>query len=126
MNINGGSLSSSPRNFAELGDLLYFQADAGTRGTELWRTDGTAANTDQVKNINATAVGEDSSPYGLTQFGGFLYFGANDGTHGFELWRTDGTGANTTLVKDINPLAPDSSPFSFTALGGFLYFPGAG
>ena len=121
-NINGGSFSSSPAEFATLGDFLYFQADAGTRGTELWRTDGTSANTDQVENINSTAVGADSSPRGLTRFGNFLYFQADDGTNGTELFRTNGAIGNASQVANISPGINSSLPNGFTPFGNFLYF----
>jgi ELWxxDGT repeat protein len=35
-----------------VGDTLYFAADDGSHGTELWRTDGTRAGTWLVKDIN--------------------------------------------------------------------------
>uniref|UniRef100_UPI004049DEC7 ELWxxDGT repeat protein n=1 Tax=Candidatus Limnocylindrus sp. TaxID=2802978 RepID=UPI004049DEC7 len=38
-----------------LGGFLYFRADNGTTGTELWRTDGTEAGTTSVKDINPGA-----------------------------------------------------------------------
>ena len=105
-----------------LGDFLYFGADDGTHGTELWRTNGTT--TELVQDINTGSSGADSSsPYGLTALGDFLYFQANDGTHGYELWRTDGT--TTELVMDINTGtsgADGSDPSGFTAYGAYLYF----
>ena len=101
------------------GDYLYFQADNGTNGDELWRTNGTT--TELVMDINTGTSGADSSnPGGFTALGDFLYFRADDGTHGVELWRTNGT--TTELVQDIRSGAFGSSPYAFTALGDFLYF----
>ena len=74
-------------------------ANDGTRGSELWVTDGTAAGTTIVKDIRTGTYG--SSPNGLTNSGGTLFFSANDGTTGFELWKSDGTAVGTTQVKDI-------------------------
>ena len=103
--------------------LLFIAAD-DAHGAELWSTDGTAANTVIVKDINPGA--NDAAPTLLinegaiqgivsggninnfnfhqfyTSFNGKIYFTANDGTHGVELWSSDGTAANTQLVKDIN------------------------
>ena len=65
-------------------------------------TDGTAAGTALVADINPGSVG--SSALGFTALGnGKFLFSANDGTHGCELWVTDGTAAGTTLVADILP-----------------------
>jgi hypothetical protein len=52
----------------------------------LWKTDGTAAGTSLVRDIN---VGEGSSvPATMTDVDGTLFFRADDGVHGNELWRT--------------------------------------
>ena len=78
---------------------LYFRADDGTNGDELWKSDGTAAGTVMVKDINSGS-GRVIPPI-LTAIGNTLYFRANDGTNGDELWKSDGTAAGTVMVKDI-------------------------
>src|SRR5690554_7569292 len=43
---------SNPNYFTELNGKLYFQANNGTDGMELWVTDGTESGTQMVKNIS--------------------------------------------------------------------------
>ena len=81
--------------------------DDGTHGDELWESDGTAAGTLMVDDIDPGS--DSSSPNYLTVVGGTLFFTANDGTTGKELWESDGTTAGTRIVKDINP-GPKARP----------------
>jgi ELWxxDGT repeat protein len=99
---------------------LYFEANDGAHGQELWKSDGTAAGTLMVKDINPGSSG--SEPYDLTNVNGTLYFDANDGTDGFELWKSDGTAAGTVMVKDIDPGSGSSAPFNLTNVNDTLYF----
>jgi ELWxxDGT repeat protein len=78
---------------------LFFTANDGMHGYELWRTDGTEAGTQLVKDINEGAEGSDCQK--LYAAGDLLFFLATDEEHGYELWRSDGTEAGTQLVKDI-------------------------
>lgn len=92
------TLGSFPENFTPYAGELFFTADDGVTGRELWKTDGTALGTVQVADINVqTFVGSD--PEHLTVSGGVLYFAADDGVVGRELWRFNGVA--TELVVDI-------------------------
>ncbi|MEO0934738.1 MAG: hypothetical protein AAFY21_13595, partial [Cyanobacteria bacterium J06641_2] len=44
--------TSNPRNFIEVGDLVYFTADDGERDIALYVTDGTPEGTRLVADIN--------------------------------------------------------------------------
>jgi ELWxxDGT repeat protein len=93
------------------GNKFFFMARTADKGSELWVSDGTAAGTKMVKDINPDAEDAITAPsyiYTTTA----LYFTADDGVHGSELWKTDGTEANTVMVADINP---DTDPTSSDA-----------
>jgi ELWxxDGT repeat protein len=101
---------------------LFFTANDGTTGQELWSSDGTRAGTVLVKDIRPGAYDSDSRS--LTAVGGTLFFTARDGVHGRELWKSDGTEGGTVLVKDILPGAGTTygdEPGQLTALGGTVF-----
>lgn len=122
-----------------IGGTIYFWADDGVHGKELWKSNGSTAGTALVKDINPGAAGALPEKPGVflayTEVaGGTLYFAANDGVHGTELWKTNGTSDGTVLVKDIRPGGVGSEPGAATSccepgrivnVGGTLYFPAA-
>lgn len=67
------------------GGRLYFAADDGIHGTELWSTDGTPEATILVRDIKPGADG--SNPAQLVASERYLYFTADDGEHGRQLWQ---------------------------------------
>mgnify|MGYP002632997967 CR=1 FL=1 len=124
-NINtfGVPYNGNVANITKVGALTYYSAATPATGTELWKSDGTAAGTVLVKEIySSTSTG--SYPGDLTAVGSTLLFAANDGDHGQELWRSDGTAAGTVIVKDIvsDTQEAGSSPNYFLEMGGTLYF----
>ncbi len=100
--------------------LVFFQADDGKTGPELWVSDGTAAGTKLVKDIRAGLGG--SWPILGGSFQGKLWFSANDGILGSELWVSDGTTAGTKRFKDLRKGSWGSWPRYFTEFQGKLYF----
>ena len=101
-------------------DRLFFAADDGEHGVELWSSDGTPAGTSLVRDILPGPRG--SRPAWLQEAAGKLWLSAGDGVHGSELWQSDGTAAGTRLFQDIAPMARSSEPARLTAAGGRLYF----
>jgi len=99
---------------------LFFVADDGEHGREIWVSDGTTAGTTLVADVFPGFLG--ANPSGLAVASGRLYFSANDGVHGRELWQSDGTPAGTRLDADVNPGGEGSGPLQLTAAGGRLYW----
>jgi ELWxxDGT repeat protein len=50
--IRPGSLGSGPNVMVRVGSTLYFPADDGTHGSELWKSNGTTGGTKRVKDVN--------------------------------------------------------------------------
>jgi ELWxxDGT repeat protein len=134
---------AGPEHLTAVGNTLFFTTDDGIHGRELWRSDGTAAGTVLVKDIDiapivsqsaitsangAPIVTQSSNPDGLTDVNGTLFFAADDGIHGREVWKSDGTATGTRLVADINPtgdgapnLEVDNDPRAVNVNGQFLF-----
>ena len=101
--------SSLPQNLTAVGSTLFFIANDGTTGQELWKSDGTISGTVEVTDLTPGSGGNLGYFGNLVNLNGTLIFSGNDGTTGRELWKSDGTAAGTTLVKDINTGTTTSS-----------------
>jgi ELWxxDGT repeat protein len=86
------------------GATVFFAADDGVHGNDLWRTDGTLAGTALVKDVNPSLRSDASTNLdGASELNGKLLFYANDGVHGYEPWITDGTESGTRMIADTDP-----------------------
>ena len=81
--IYSGAGTSGIASLTVIGNTLYFGADDGANGSEVWVSDGTATGTVLFLDINP-GTGS-SNPASFTSLGGFLYFVAS-GSSGYELY----------------------------------------
>ena len=115
MDINPGPQSSITSISGEWGsyhDEVYFKADNGIDGPELWKTDGVTA---QMIDINPGPDG--SYPDYFIIYNDTLYFQANGG-FGIQLWKYDGTNASQ-VYNNVNGLI---DPKGFCVYDSLLIF----
>jgi len=79
-----GIQGSTPAQLTNVNGSLFFTAEDGVHGREVWQSNGTAAGTMLVKAISPSFHG--AYPLYLTNANGTLFFSANDGVHGAEPW----------------------------------------
>jgi ELWxxDGT repeat protein len=127
--INNGDISSSPTSAIEIGGTVYFTADDGLSGQELWRINANGFAElveDAVPGGGINPGAEGSTPSYLTNFNGTLFFSADDGSNGVELWRVGNSGVAELVpgaaLGGIYPGAASSYPKHFVELSGLLYF----
>jgi len=105
---------------------LFFAANDGTNGKELWVSDGTAANTNLVLDIEAGTEG--SNPQDFFEWNNEVYFMTIKNQGSFfnpskkrTLWKTDGTAAGTILLREFDFRSIDIQPY-FTVFNNKLHF----
>ncbi|MFW5830169.1 MAG: ELWxxDGT repeat protein, partial [Planctomycetota bacterium] len=126
--VTSGAIPKDVREALVWQDNYYFTATGGD-GRELWISDGSAAGTRQVADINpGTNDALPHNPNGrrfarydgstMAVFDGALWLAADDGD-GFNLWRYDGTSAErlTRIAAD-----GDSKVSHLTPAGDLLFF----
>lgn len=111
LGINAGLSNTGVGNFlTQVGNKLFFFANDGVTGFELWVSDGTAGGTSLVKDINAGNSGLIVAD--AIEYAGKFYFLTNGSdltsVQDEGLWVSDGTALGTTLIKDVNLLSRNS------------------
>ena len=97
-------------------NTLYFVANDGTNGYELWKSDGTAAGTVIVKDI--VPGSGNSYPSNLRNVNGALFFDTASGPRQIEIWKSDGSPEGTLLLKTFQSGGLGAS----VNLNGTLFF----
>ncbi|MGF1497854.1 MAG: hypothetical protein ACFB8W_13675 [Elainellaceae cyanobacterium] len=126
MDIGGELIDINVRSFGKMVNVegvLYFVANVGNVGRELWKYDGIEFKL--VKDINPggeSALNEDPD---FTVIGDSLFFTANNGVNDEELWMTSNSlGEDAVLINiakdDAGVRASD--PSDFAKAGNYLYF----
>lgn len=119
---NGSITSSSfARTITALNGVVYYAAQDGENGDELWKSDGTEAGTVMVKNLregNNSGV----SPESLIVYKDKIYFTGSDDAAGYVIFVSDGTEEGTMLFKDINPTSSFPVPGLFIISNNYLFF----
>ncbi|MCH8921734.1 MAG: tandem-95 repeat protein, partial [Planctomycetes bacterium] len=135
--------TSDPQQLTNVDGDLFFTADDGENGRELWKTDGSTEGTVLVKDIRPGSENQyyndgpdyygyryvpyTSNPDKLIAAEGKLFFTADDGQSGQELWVSDGSEGGTVLVKDLSPGESNGYPsgtyiYNTAVVDGILFF----
>ncbi|MBK8835881.1 MAG: hypothetical protein IPO29_13880 [Anaerolineae bacterium] len=113
------TLNTSASELTAANGLLYFSADDGTHGYELWRSNGLITGTLMISDVFSGP--SDANPTEIVGAGSLVYFVADDGVNGPEIFKT--TGAPTGTVR-VSAFVSNTAPARLTALGTDVYFVG--
>src|SRR6185295_7618218 len=91
-------VGSDPSDLVRAGTHVFFVADDGRTGRELWITNGTHRGTRRVVDLAPGPAG--STPHHLVAVGDVVYFFAAHGA-GDALYKSDGTQRGTVRVSDL-------------------------
>jgi ELWxxDGT repeat protein len=97
----GGSGGDYPSVVTSVGNSIYFWADDGANGFELWKSDGTDAGTEMFKEFVTGSDGSNGVVIDLDGNSFYIIEKPEGSVQATKLWISDGTGTGTTLVKDF-------------------------
>jgi ELWxxDGT repeat protein len=101
-----------------VGGWLYFITNTGT-GLEVWRSDGTTANTRRLTDLTPGLVL--SSPHDLSVGDQYVYFAARGSNGHSDVWRTSIADGTTARVTDAAAGNPEADSW-VRAAGSTVYF----
>ncbi|WP_435414846.1 T9SS type A sorting domain-containing protein [Polaribacter aestuariivivens] len=141
INPNGNGFLNDNRAYVRINQFkifnneLYFFADNGTNGMELWKTNGTEAGTIMLKDINpgfnaSYRPALDQRPR-IVEHNNELYFyvsssGSSNNLSYFQMWKTDGTTAGTQKISIIENTIKEGTllPNTYFSFNNNFYFYG--
>lgn len=116
--IRSGATGSVLSGFVIYSNNLYFKANNGTNGSELWKSDGSTLGTNMFADYNSGSG--NFNPTNLVELNGKLYFSGLTTTYGSEIYSFDGN--NISIAADIKTGSSSSAPGFILEMGGNLYF----
>ncbi len=119
MDIRPGKEGSLPKGLIAVEDTLFFQANDGVHGAELWKSVPPYTSASMVQDIRRYGG---SAPEGFILLGTTLFFRATDSEHGKELWRMEAPYQHAELVSDLWEGEESADPQELTVLGDALFF----
>jgi ELWxxDGT repeat protein len=108
--------------FQKSDGVLYFGNYSVDKGYELWKSDGTIAGIQIIKNI--VTYKTNSTYYDTKVKLGPVWFFNGADSHGAELWKSDGTAEGTTMIKDLNPGFENTLILEITNTNNLVFFIG--
>ena len=122
-----GETSSTPKDLAAVGSLLFFSAEDPDHGREVWRSDGTPDGTFLVQDLSpgaAPGVGLDELGVApeFTDLSGTAIFAGSNGVAGRELFASDGSPGSAQLLEARSGPTSSISQGRLTRLGGLVLF----
>ena len=99
-----GSNPGSTTGLVPLAGKIWFNADDGVNGNELWSHDPATGISQMVADLNPGQQGSDPGTFsGLHAINDrWLLFDAQDGTSGYEPWVVDATTGSFSSLGDLN------------------------
>ena len=119
--LRGAVFESGPK----AGQFVFWWATAAT-GIEPWISDGTAAGTGLLADVEPGPAGSSGAFPSFPQVdGATVYLRADTAAEGLEVWSTDGTAAGTAVFAPLEPGAQGVLGFSnsFVLTAGGVVFP---
>jgi len=117
-----GTEGAHPAELTPAEDDLYFTADDGAHGREIWVLERGDFAARRLTDIDPLQTPLATPPTGLALKGRRLVFAANDGVHGVEPWAMDRDSGSAAMIRDIFVGPASSFPEEFTVANDLVFF----